>query len=348
MTVAFVLQLLLPLLIVFLCFSAFTQERDEKTLSLLLSQGVSMRTILWGKVRGYSRAIGLVVGPALLLGAGLLFTQTGFQSTADTLVRLLLFILIYGVYFGLFIIGSVYVSARSQSSRASLLTLLGIWLLACIVLPKATANLGENLFRVPSSFAFQQQLHEDVEKGIDGHDPSSERAKVLEKRVLTQYNVDSVSKLPVNFDGIVMQEGETYTSMVYQKHFAELQNQFQKQNSLATLTGFVDPYLAVRDLSMGLSGSDYAHFLDFKAKAEAYRFGMVERLNDEMTHFSKTGDWDKKVARSFWQTLPDFQYTLPSVGWAVGRHWLSVLALLVFAGGLVWAVNRRLTSLSIR
>lgn len=348
MTVAFVLQLLIPLLIVFLGFSAFTQEREEKTLALLLSQGISPKQIFWGKVVGYSRAIGWLIGPALLLGAVLLFAQTGFQPTGDTLVRLLLFGLIYCLYFELFIIGSVYVSARSQSSRGSLLTLLGVWLVACIVLPKATANLGESLFRVPSSYVFQEQLHEDVEKGIDGHDPSSERAKVFEKKVLAQYGVDSVSKLPVNFDGMVMQEGEKYTSLVYQKHFTELQNQFKKQNSLATLVGFVNPYLAVRDLSMGLSGSDYEHFLDFKGKAEAYRFALVERLNDEMTHFSKTGEWTKKVSQSFWQTIPDFQYQLPSVGWALGRHWLSVLALLVFTGGLIWLINQGLTSVRIQ
>ncbi|CCH55104.1 hypothetical protein BN8_04339 [Fibrisoma limi BUZ 3] len=342
MTVAFVLQLLIPLLIIFLCFGAFTQEREENTLNILLSQGASVQTLFWGKVAGFARVIGLVVVPALLLAATLLFAQTGFQGTADTALRLGLFVLVYTLYFGLFIIGSVFVSARSTSSRASLLTLLGIWIAACIALPKATANLGESLFKVPSSYVFQKELHEDVEKGIDGHNPEDARAKELEKRVLAQYGVDSVSQLPVNFDGIVMQEGEKYTSMVYQKHFGELQNQFQKQNSLATITGFLNPYLAVRDLSMGLSGSDYDHFLDFKAKAEAYRFALVERLNNQMKVFSKTGDWEKTVSRDFWAKTPNFQYQLPSVGWALGRHWLSVLALLLFSGALVWGVGRGL------
>lgn len=342
MTVAFVLQLLIPLLIIFLCFGAFTQEREENTLNILLSQGASVPTLFWGKIIGFARVIGLVVVPALLLAGTLLFAQTGFQSTADTALRLGLFVLVYALYFGLFIIGSVFVSARSTSSRASLLTLLGIWMVACVVLPKATANLGESLFTVPSSYVFQKELHEDIEKGIDGHNPQDARAKELEKKVLAQYGVDSVSKLPVNFDGIVMQEGEKYSSLVYQKHFGELQNQFQKQNSLAILTSFLNPYLAVRDLSMGLSGSDYDHFLDFKAKAEAYRFALVEQLNNQMKTFSKTGDWKKTVSHDYWAKTPDFTYQLPSVGWALSRHWLSVLALLLFSGVLVWSVGRGL------
>lgn len=344
MTVAFVLQLLIPLLIIFLCFSTFTREREENTLKLVLSQGVSVADLYWGKVRGMSQLVALVVGPALLLAGGLLFAQTGFSATADTLLRLGLFVLIYALYFFLFIAGSVFVSARSESSRSSLLTLLSIWIVACVVLPKATANLGESLFSVPSNYAFKRLIHEDEEKGIDGHNPSNARAKELEKKVLAQYGVDSVSQLPVNFDGIVMQEGEKYTSMVYQKHFRALQEQFQRQNSLATVVGFVNPYLAVRNLSMGLSGSDYAHFLDFKGKAEQYRFGLVERLNNQMKTFSKTGDWEKKVSREFWAKTPDFAYQLPSVGWALRQHALSGLALLLFGGVLLWGIGRSLSN----
>lgn len=347
MTVAFVLQMLIPLLIVFLCFGAFTQEREENTLKILLSQGVSVQSLFWGKVSGYARVIALVVVPALVIASVLLFAQTGFQPAADTLLRMLFFFGIYLFYFLLIIVLSVFVSAQSESSRASLLTLLGIWIVACVALPKATANVGESLFKVPSNYVFQHEIHEDVEKGIDGHNPSNERAKALEKKILAQYGVDSVSKLPINFDGIVMQEGEIYTSKVYQKHFGELQSTFQKQNSLALLTGFVNPYLAVRNVSMGLSGSDYAHFLDFKAKAEDYRFKMVERLNNEMKTFSKTGDWDKKVSRDFWAKTPDFQYQMPSVGWVLATHWVSLAALLVFSMGLLWGINKRLKTLKI-
>ncbi|WP_080054232.1 ABC transporter permease [Spirosoma aerolatum] len=347
MTVAFVLQLLIPLLIIFLCFSAFTREREEQTLKLVISQGVTAREVFWGKVIGYCRLIGLVVGPALLLAGVLLFAQTGFEATTDTALRLVLFGLLYALYFFLFIAGSVFVSARSESSRGSLLTLLSIWIVACVILPKATANLGESLFSVPSSYTFREAIKADSEKGIDGHDPASERAKALQQKVLAQYNVDSVSKLPVNFDGIVMQEGEKYTSMVYQKHFGAVQSQFQKQNSLATIVSFVNPYLAVRNVSMGLSGSDYAHFLDFKNKAEQYRFGLVERLNNHMTTFSKTGDWEKTVSRDFWASIPDFQYNIPAVSWVIGQHWLSLLALLLFSGGLLWRIASGLKTITL-
>ena len=76
--------------------------------------------------------------------------------------------------------------------------------MACVLLPEATANLNESPFSVPSNYAFKRQIHEDQEKGLDRHNPSNARAKELERKVLAQYDVDTISKLPVNFDGIMM------------------------------------------------------------------------------------------------------------------------------------------------
>ena len=126
LSVAFVLQLLVPLLIIFLCFSAFTEERESGTLKLLLSQGVSMRQVAWGKIAGYSRAVALVVGPALVLAAVLLFGQEEFAGNPDLWARLALFGSSYAVYFFLFIVGSVVVSAWQQHARTALVTLLGV------------------------------------------------------------------------------------------------------------------------------------------------------------------------------------------------------------------------------
>lgn len=347
MTVAFVLQLLLPLLIVFLCFNTFTQERDESTLKVLLSQGVSMLDIFWGKVQGLAQITSLVVVPSLVLASAMLLARTGFELGGDVLLRMLFFALLYSIYFLIFIVLSVFVSAHSKGSRESLLTLLAIWIFACVVMPKATVNLGENLFKAPSKIEFNRAIHEDEEKGIDGHDPSDARAKVLEKKILAQYKVDSLSQLPINFNGIQMQEGEKYTSMVYNKHFGRLQDIFQKQNSVSAYVSFINPFLAVRDLSMGLSGSDYQHFLDFKTRAETYRFKMVEFLNDYMTYHSKTGDWESKVGGDFWKKVPDFQYKNPSVGWVLQQHRLSLLALMVFSMGLFGVVSRGIKTISI-
>lgn len=248
---------------------------------------------------------------------------------------MLAFYCLYGLAW---VIGSVGVSAQSWSSARSLLLLLGFWMVACILIPKATANLGATLYPTPTRFAFTKDLHEDVKKGLDGHNPEDERVKALETKVLAQYRVDSVSKLPINFDGLAMQEGEKYTSRVYDKHVGDLQRTFQDQNRVSDWASLFNPYLAIRNLSMALAGSDYSQSVDFGRAAEAYRFRMVEYLNNYLRDHSKTGDWKFKV--NIWQHLPDFQYQPPTAGTVLSHYGWAITSLLVWVLGGLWLVYR--------
>ncbi len=346
LTVAFVLQLLLPLLIVFLGFNAVSREREDNTLRLLLAQGIGGRALILGKITGLSGVMLLVLLPALLLCCSLLFFNAESDFTADSLVRSYWLILFYSLYGLAWVIGSVLVSAHSRSSARSLLVLVGFWMVACILIPKATANLGATLYPTPTRFTVTKALHEDVEKGLDGHNPADERVKALEKQVLGRYGVDSVSKLPINFDGLAMQEGEKYTSRVYARHMGELQTTFTRQNRVSDWASLINPYLAIRNLSMALAGSDYSQTVDFSRAAEAYRFHMVEFLNKYMRDHSETGDWKFKV--NIWKTLPDFQYQPPSAGTVLSHYGLAIGSLLIWVAGgflLVYRITNRLSPL---
>lgn len=222
LTVAFVLQTLVPLLIIFLCFGAFTEERETGTLKLLLSQGLTMRQVAWGKIAGYGQAVALVVGPALGLAAALLFGTGEGAGGADRWARLALFGLTYAVYFFVVLMGSVLVSAWQQHARTALLMLLGCWMLGCIVLPKAAANLGASLYPAITKAQLDAEVHEAAQKGINGHDPLDQRTAALKAALLKQYGVDSEEKLPVSVAGLTMAAGEQYSSQVYQQHFAAL------------------------------------------------------------------------------------------------------------------------------
>ncbi|TGE27502.1 ABC transporter permease [Hymenobacter metallicola] len=346
MTVAFVLQLLVPLLIIFLCFGAFTQERETGMLKLLLSQGVSLRQVAWGKIRGLSQAVALVVAPALGLAAALLFTGEEFAAGPDLLLRLLLFGLSYALYFFLFVVGSVVVSARQASSRAALVTLLGLWILGCIILPKATANLGASLYPTTTKAQMDAQVHEQAQHGINGHDPHDQRAAALKAALLKQYGVDSEEKLPVSVAGLQMAAGEAYSAKVYQQHFAALNATYQRQNRLSDWAGLLNPYQAIRPLSMGLAGSDFAHYVHFQQAAEAYRYMLVQRLNHLQAGMGY-GDKERRLDARTWRELPVFAYHAPTLGWAWPHLLLPLAALLLWGVGLSWLGLRLISTTSV-
>ncbi|CAM3760503.1 DUF3526 domain-containing protein [Pontibacter korlensis] len=330
MTVAFVLQMLIPLLIIFLCFGAFTQEKETGTLKILLSQGISLRQVAWAKITGYSKVVGLVVAPALVLASLLLFGRGGFELEGDTLLRLLLFILFYLVYFFIFIVLSVVVSSLHQRSNTALVTLLGIWILCCVIIPKASANLGANLYTTPTKAQMDADVHEEVAKGVDGHNSQDERAEALKKELLKKYKVSTLEELPVNFDGVWMAMGEEQSSKVFQEHFDELTDIFDKQNSISEYASLLNPYLAVRHLSMGMAGSDFSHYTHFQNKAEEYRYNLAQGLNNIQTTQIKYGEKETRLSSDTWKNFKPFTYETPHAGWALGNHLVSLLALLVW------------------
>ena len=77
--------------------------------------------------------------------------------------------------------------------------------------------------------AFKAAMKEERSKGIDGHNPTDKRREQLKNKYLTEYKVDSLQQLPINFDGIVMQEDEEYGNLVWDKHFGNNYNILQNQ-----------------------------------------------------------------------------------------------------------------------
>jgi ABC-2 type transport system permease protein len=335
LTVAFVLQTLVPLLLIFLCFGAFTEEREAGTLRLLLSQGVTLRQVAWGKIAGYSWAAALVVVPALGLASTLLLSNEATAGSPDRWARLALFGLGYAVYFFVIIVGAVVVSARASQSRAALVTLLGCWMLGCLILPKATANLGAGLFPAITKAQLDAAVHEEAQHGINGHDPQDQRAAALKAGLLKKYGVATEKELPVSVAGVTMAEGEAYSSRVYQQHFTDLTRTYERQNALSTWASLLNPYQAIRPLSMGLAGSDFAHYVHFQQAAEAYRYQLVQHLNGLQARMGY-GDKERRLDASTWQAIPVFTYQAPPLGWALGYLALPALALLAWALGLSW------------
>ncbi|MFB0946383.1 MAG: DUF3526 domain-containing protein, partial [Spirosomataceae bacterium] len=96
----------------------------------------------------------------------------------------------------------------------------------------------------------------------------------------------------------------------------------------------------VRNLSMGLAGSDYKTALAFQKQAEQYRFQMVEMLNNNMRDNTKTGDWDTKAKESLYAELPDFKFDNPTISQVLTQNIVGVLALAFWITLLSILVNR--------
>jgi ABC-2 type transport system permease protein len=328
---ALVLQVLLPLLIIFLCFGAFTQEKESGTLRLLLSQGVSRRQLAWGKVLAYYGIVLALLVPTLALALGGAFWQAGLPWTPDLARRLALLAAGYAGYFFGFVCLGVLVSAWARSSRNALLGLLTLWITFVVVLPKTAAALGDNLYPLPSMQAYQTGISRDVDQGLPGDTTKAGRTARLQRAMLAQYRVDSVQQLPLNFDWVAAQAGEDYLDRVQALHRDSLRQVLERQNRLSSYASFLDPYLALRNLSMALTGTDLYTSLDFQRQAGAYRLGLMRTLHADAAQNSKYGQfYEYHPGRSLWASVPDFNYQLPAVGPALRHYGTEIGALLLW------------------
>jgi ABC-2 type transport system permease protein len=323
-----ILQVLVPLLLFFLAFNSVQRERSSGSMRLLLAQGVSVRTLLWGKIlANWSKSLVLLL-LVLVLGLGLSLSQEQLTQNADIWTRFGVLLIFYAVYYLIFSMMGVQLAAAVRQPALGLFVLLGVWVSSSIILPKVAGAWAEQRHPLLGIMQFNQQMREEREKGLDGHDPENERSKRFEQKILTKYKAKTLAELPINYDGLLMQEDEYYGNAVWDKHFGKLYQNLQKQSQQLALASFVNPFQSLRNLSLACANTDLYQLLHFQKAAEMYRRDLIRGLNEKMAYGgSKTGDWEWKVPQKWLAERPNFNYVSPSLTWSLQQRITEIIAL---------------------
>ena len=309
---SFILQSIVPLVILFLGFGLVAREREDATLKILNVQGASPRDILWGKILGlwqFSLLFLIPVVPVILF-AVLMSETTDFGDIAE---RLSVLFSAYMIYYFFFCTLTVLLSALSKASSSALISLIGSWLVLVIFLPKGIQFAAQNLYPTPARIAFETEVEEDVLKVGDSHNPDDKHFKHIKDSLLAKYNVKTTDALPINYGGFVMKEGEKISSKIYADHLEKLQVQYDRQQKLNEVFGFIDPVMAIKNLSMTASGTDYFAYQQFQGRAEKYRYYLAQRMNDlQIENISNIkpapGEKPAIISKDNWKRFPDFTY----------------------------------------
>ncbi len=337
LTPDFILLFIIPLLIILLGFNTFTKEREMGTLTLLKSQGISSFRWIWGKWLALFTPI-FSITFVLFLIAGLVLSNLKDFGVFNWSTLVTMF-LVYMVFYAVFINMVLLISAKAKKSGIALVIGLSVWIIACLVAPKMATNFAQARHPYPTAQEFAEAVQMDKEKGLDGHNPWGEEAQQLEREVLAEYGVDSLSQLPFNFDGYIMQKGEEHQAEVYFKHYNHLKTQYGKQTQVYQTLAVMSPFLPTRFLSMSLANTDYGTHWHFNDAAEKYRIAAQKLLNDHFAENSEYGDWDWKADANYWQELPSFEYEPPSLSSTLSKNTSNVVLLggwLVLSFGMLF------------
>ena len=330
--VSLLFQFIIPLFLIFLAFNTYTSEISSGRLKLLLIQGNSMSKLIFAKIFTL-----LSLATLLLLFTILVqfFLNINYIKL-DQIIRLVMFFFSYFLYYFIIISFTVFLSLLLKKSTSALSLTIITWLLWTIFIPKTVGNFTESLTPLSTRIELSEKMQDDRSKGIDGHNPFDDRKIKLEKEILARYEVDSLSHLPINFAGILMQADEEFGNQVWDKHYGELYEKLETQKRNYQLSGLINPFASLQSLSMASAGTDLLHHLDFLSHAEKYRRYFIKTLNDEYAFGgSKTGERGWKASQDFFRSIKDFSYNEANFISMKNKYLIDIFCLFLWSLSLV-------------
>jgi len=348
LTPAFVLQVVAPLLLIFLGYGAIARERERGTLRLLMLQGVSRRALVGGKLLALGLAAAIAGLPAMIG-----FVAVAGRPGASTL-PMAVTALGYLAYFALWVVVILFVSASVRRGRDALLALVAVWAVWAVLLPRVVPDAAGAAVPLRNRLQTDVAIARDLRRMGDSHNPDDPHYAAFKRTVLARYGVTRVEDLPVNYKGMQGLESERLSSALFNRYTAESDAAQARQIALVDAAGILSPTMALRSLSMAAAGTDLAGHRRFLDQAEAYRYALVQRLNRMQAHDvsyaddtaeDAGADRRKRVSAENWRSMPDFAFAPPpGAVLARGALWGSavVLGWLGVAGLLLALATRRL------
>lgn len=344
LTPAFVLQVVAPLLLIFLGYGVLARETERGTLRLLMLQGVGRRQIVLGKLAALG-IVAVAAGLPAMVGFALIAGQPGAAVLPMAVIAIG-----YLIYLVLWVTIVVLTSMMTRRSRDSLLALVAVWAVTVVLAPRVAPDIAGAVTPLQNRLQTDVAIARDLRTMGDSHDPDDPHFATFKTSVLARYGVTRVEDLPLNYQGLLALEGERLTSQLFDRYSETTYAAQGRQNALVDAVGLISPAIAIRSLSMAAAGTDFNGHRRFLEQAEAYRYALVQRLNrlqsEAVSYADDTAedpdaDRRSRVSADNWRQAPAFQFQPPGgaelargalAGLLVLLTWVAVLAgLLVFA-----------------
>lgn len=333
LSVSWVLQYVVPLLLVIMGFAAVAGERDRGTLALLIAQGLQLRTLALGKGLAMSAAIFILLIPVVTIIIALYALTPTAVETHDAGARLAWMSLVYLLYIVGFAGIVLCISLLSRSARTALFALLIVWVGVVVLIPRLATDTAAARHPLPAASEFWASIKRGEGAEVTSEIPEERAASLRESvaaELLARYGVERIEALPVNFTAVYLQRLEEADAPAFDHAYGKLWAMQETQRKSRSLFGILSPTIGLREISMALAGTDPFALWHFGQAAEAHRRSLIGELNDIQAQ--------EGAGRSFyvapadtWQRIPRFDYQPPPVAEVLTRHTLDFFLLILWA-----------------
>ncbi len=329
-SVASVLLQLVPLLLIALGYGMWSLERERGTLRQVLSTGINLGTLFWGKAIALGLVVGVMLFPAAILIVLALWWLGGGDVSAW--IRIFFLGLGYSTYFAIFGALTLAASAMARSSRGALVAMVGAWGFFCLVTPRVATEFAALAVPLPSSAELSRTATKALEKGLDGTREREVEIEAIANDLMAEQGMSDMGMMVDEniVNGIGLQAEAQWENEVFEAIIRDLDDQISSQEAAVSWLGALSPYIAMRSLSAGLSGTDFAHHRHFTEYAELWRQKFIEQLNAAFAENAGDQGWDYKAGPELWENAPAMDYQAPGPFFALHTHAYSIFCLLLW------------------
>lgn len=322
-----------PLAAFVLALSGVARERERSTLRLALGAARDPRRLALGKYLAIWLALLLVL--LLPLAVGALLCAPGWSG--DTLLRLGSWVAAMAIYLAIAAAAAVAVALRARGLRTALAALFGAWAVFALALPRLASSVAEALQPLPPTQSVKQQLLDEAPAFW-----SAETSRANEAAILAKAGAASRDALGGNYRGLELDLAERHSHAVFDRVLGAFYDRVLAQDAAYRAQSWLSPAIAINQLSMALSGTDFAQHRPFVDAAEHYRRALVNRMNEQVAaHGPDASGKAHQGDAALWAAQPAFTYAPPRLQPAQLAALPALLAwLLVALAGLLLGARR--------
>ncbi|MXX39851.1 MAG: ABC transporter permease subunit [Gemmatimonadetes bacterium] len=143
----FIIGIVLSLVALLFTFEAIVGEKERGTLKLVMAQSLPRHTLLLGKFLGAMLVLSLVMILGVVVNLLLVLSLSEAHLGAGETVKLVGMVGLAVLYLSIFVSLGLWISVRSSSARASLVSVLLLWTCTSLIWPQTGGVLAARLLQ---------------------------------------------------------------------------------------------------------------------------------------------------------------------------------------------------------
>ena len=311
---SFVVLFVMPLLMIAMCFSLLSDDRDSGRLGLVLSQPLSVRDLVSARL---SVRLGIVFSITIAaLVSALFLGHEGWPNSAR-LQRFLIWLTIAVLYFAAWSSVIFWGISLNRQGEASALMLVGIWVLNSLVGPASISSAAQVIYPAPSQLDFLSTAREASSAAYRS------KSEVMKGMLLDhpELNVDNYT-IPeyIRTSFLVTQAVDRSVQPVLEEFD---QSQDTRRRFLNYVQYLAPSAVAMRAMNL-TSGTDLGRQIRFEREVREYKLEIAEFVEANVLA-------GERLSVAQIDAIPDFEFEELGIVDTIQRAGSPVLFLLLIA-----------------